>query len=172
MSNKRFHGVMPALYTPITDENELKVDETHALLEKELAAGVHGFYLCGATGEGPLLPEKTRMRMAEVAKEQVGGRTALIDHVGACDVKSAIRLARHAEEVGMDAISSVPPTFFVNYDEDAVFRYYRQLSESCNLPLLVYANAMFRQGDIVKFIDRVMQLPTVIGLKFTRYNYY
>ena len=172
MSNKRFHGVMPALYTPITDDNELKVDETRALLEKELAAGVHGFYLCGATGEGPLLPEKTRMRMAEVAREQVGRRTALIDHVGACDVKSAIRLARHAEEVGMDAISSVPPTFFVNYDEDAVFRYYRQLSESCNLPLLVYANAMFRQGDIVKFIDRVMQLPTVIGLKFTRYNYY
>lgn len=58
MSNKRFHGVMPALYTPITDENELKVDETRALLEKELAAGVHGFYLCGATGEGPLLPER------------------------------------------------------------------------------------------------------------------
>ena len=31
---------------------------------------------------------------------------------------------------------------------------------------------MFKQADIVPLIDRLLKLDTVIGLKFTRFNYY
>ena len=112
------------------------------------------------------------MRMAEIAVDQVKGRAAVINHVGACDARSAVRLAKHAEEIGCDAISSVPPNFFYGHEENEIFNYYRALSDACAKPLLVYATAMFKQADIVPMISRLMELDTVIGLKFTRFNYY
>lgn len=56
-------------------------------MEWQLAAGLQGFYLCGGTGEGPVLQKETRMRIAEIAKDAVGDRAKLIAHVGAIDLK-------------------------------------------------------------------------------------
>ncbi len=172
MENKRFKGIMPALITPFFEDGTLREDAVRKLVDWQLLKGVQGFYICGSTGEGPSLSEQTRMRMAEVTVSQVKGRGVVIAHVGAPDTLSAIRLAKHAQQAGCDAISSVPPTFYYSYSDDEIFTYYKALSENCSLPLLVYATSMFKQADISPFIARLMELPTVIGLKFTRYNYY
>lgn len=172
MKNQIFCGIMPALITPVNVDNTVREDSVRRLIEHHISKGVSGFYICGSTGEGPALSEETRRHMAEIVVDQVAGRVAVINHVGAPDAQSAIRLARHAEEIGCDAISSVPPTFYYSYGDDEIFNYYRALSENCKKPLLVYATGMFKQADIVPFIDRLMALDTVIGLKFTRYNYY
>lgn len=172
MSNKLFHGVMPALITPINDDGSIREAAARQLIESHIAKGVTGFYICGATGEGPVMSEESRMRMAEIAVDQVKGRVAVINHVGACDAMSAVRLAKHAERIGCDAISSVPPTFFYGHEENEIFNYYKALSDACAKPLLVYATGMFKQADIVPVIKRLLSLDTVIGLKFTRFNYY
>lgn len=172
MKNKLFRGVMPALVTPIDEDGSIREVSVRRMVEHHIANGVNGFYICGATGEGPVISEASRRAMAEIVVDQVRGRAAVIDHVGAADAASALRLAKHAEEIGCDAISSVPPTFFVDHGEDEIFNYYRALSEACAKPLLVYATGMFKQTDIVPMIARLMTLDTVIGLKFTRYNYY
>lgn len=172
MSNKQFCGIMPALVTPIRDDGSIREEAARSLIESTIARGVNGFYICGATGEGPVMSEESRMRMAEIAVDQVKGRVAVINHVGACDARSAVRLAKHAEEIGCDAISSVPPNFYYSHAENEIFNYYKALSDACTKPLLVYATGMFAQADIVPMIARLMELDTVIGLKFTRYNYY
>lgn len=51
MKNKRFTGIMPALITPFDEEAELKESALRAILRKELADGVQGFYINGATGK-------------------------------------------------------------------------------------------------------------------------
>lgn len=172
MSNKQFCGIMPALITPINDDGSIREEAARSLIESTIAKGVSGFYICGSTGEGPVMSEESRMRMAEITVDQVKGRVAVINHVGACDARSAVRLARHAEKIGCDAISSVPPNFYYSHEENEVFNYYKALSDACAKPLLVYATGMFKQADIVPMIARLMELDTVIGLKFTRYNYY
>lgn len=172
MLNKQFFGIMPALITPVNDDGSIREQAARSLVESHIERGVSGFYICGATGEGPALSEESRRHMAEIVVDQVHGRVKVINHVGAADTRSAIRLAKHAEEIGCDAISSVPPTFFYNHGENEIFNYYRALSESCAKPLLVYATNMFKQADIVPVISRLMSLDTVIGLKFTRFNYY
>jgi len=172
MNNQKFTGIMPALITPVNGDGSLREDSARGLIDWQLSQGVQGFYVCGATGEGPALPEDTRRRMAEVAVEQAAGRGRVICHVGAADAQSALRLAAHAHSVGCDAVSSLPPTGYFDYGEDEIFGYYRRLDESTPLPLIVYANAMFRQADITPLMARLMTLPTVIGAKFTRYNFY
>ncbi len=172
MSNKLFFGVMPALITPINDDGSIREEAARKLIESQIERGVNGFYICGSTGEGPVMSEESRMRMAEIVVDQVKGRVPVINHVGACDARSAVHLAQHAEKIGCDAISSVPPTFFYGHEENEIYNYYKALSDNCSLPLLVYATGMFKQADIVPMIDRLMGLKTVIGLKFTRFNYY
>lgn len=172
MNNKQFKGIMPALITPFNEDGTLREESVRKMVEYHIKEGVQGFYICGSTGEGPAASEQTRMRMAEVTVDQVSGRAAVIDHVGAADALSAIRLAKHAKAVGCNAISSVPPTFYYSYGDDEIFNYYRSLSDACDLPLLVYAAKMFKQADITPFIERLMSLEHVIGLKFTRQNYY
>lgn len=172
MSNKQFCGIMPALITPINDDGSIREEAARKLIESTIEKGVSGFYICGSTGEGPVMSEESRMRMAEITVDQVKGRVAVINHVGACDARSAVRLARHAEEIGCDAISSVPPNFYYSHEENEIFNYYKALSDACTKPLLVYATAMFKQADIVPMISRLMELDTVIGLKFTRFNYF
>jgi len=172
MSNKLFSGVMPALITPLQSDGSVNERSVRQLIDHCLSRGVSGFYICGSTGEGPVLGEQVRREMAEITVDQVAGRAAVINHVGAADVQSAIRLAKHAGEIGCDAISSVPPSFYYDYDENGVCDYYKALADQCEKPLLVYATGMFKQADIVPMIQRLMQIETVIGLKFTRYNYY
>lgn len=172
MQNKRFTGIMPALITPVFEDGTLREAAVRGLIDWQLSKDVKGFYICGSTGEGLQLSEETRMRMAEVTVSHTAGRGSVIAQVGASDALSAIRLAKHARQAGCDAISSLPPNYFRSYDEDEIFAYYQALGESCDLPLLAYATSMFKQPDISPFVARLMQLPTVIGLKFTRYDYY
>lgn len=177
MSNKQFKGIMPALITPFYEDGSVREDAVRKLIDYQLSMGAKGFYICGSTGEGPASSEATRMQMAKcvcehIASKNLDPKPVVINHVGAPDALSAQRLAKHAQEVGCDAISSVPPTFYYNYSEDEIFEYYKALNDACDLPLLVYATGMFKQADVSPFIDRLMKLKNVIGLKFTRYNYY
>ena len=91
MKNVQFTGVFPALVTPLTAQEQLHEETARKLLRFHLRYGVDGFYLCGATGEGPVLPPQTRMALAEVAREETRGKARIIVHVGAVDLRTAVR---------------------------------------------------------------------------------
>ena len=114
--NILFRGIMPALITPLNDNATIRVQSVKPIMDWQMQQGVHGFYVLGATGEGAVLAEKERMRMAEAAADAVKGTgRKLILHIGAPEMASAERLAKHAREVGADAVSSVYPNFFCHY---------------------------------------------------------
>ncbi len=171
MKNKLFSGIMPALITPVNEDNTLKTAAAEAIMRRELRAPITGFYINGATGEGPILPEKTRMEQAELAVDVCRGRGVVINHVGAPDMASALRLAKHACEVGCDAVASVVPNFFFKFNEACVLDYYRRLSDAAGLPVLVYVQGLLAD-DPYAFMTKAIQIDGVIGCKFTNFNFY
>ena len=171
MKNKLFSGIMPALITPIKPDGTLLRSAAEAVIEWELSHPITGFYINGATGEGPILPENTRREMAELTVEQVRGRAKIINHIGAPDTNEAIRLARHASEIGCDAVSSVLPNFYFKYTTPQILDYYRRIAEVSGLPIIVYANGLMNT-DPVDFMKEAIQIPEVAGVKFTLYDYY
>ena len=108
----KFSGVMPALVTPLDANEKINVPVLNKLLNDLLAKGADGFYLCGATGEGIAVKTEERMLLAEEAIKIVGGRKPCIVQVASGNFEDAIRLAKHAEQVGAAAISATPPMFF------------------------------------------------------------
>ena len=170
-NNVLFSGIMPALVSCVDDDENVLENEMRRLMEWHISQGVSGFYLCGATGEGPVLQKETRMKIAEIAKDEVGGKVKLIAHIGAIDLRSAVELARHAGKIGMDAISSVPP-FFFKYDEKGITDYYKAISDASGLPVLMYASPLSGVSITWDMVDRFMDIPNMIGLKWTSYDYF
>lgn len=169
--NVMFKGVMSALVSCIDENENVKEDSMRRLMNWHLKEGFSGFYLTGGTGEGPLLQKETRKRIVEIAKDEAGDRCDLIAHVGAIDLKTAVELAKHAGEVGIDAISSVPP-FFVHYGEAQIADYYKALSDASGLPVLMYASPLAGVNITWDMVDRLMDIPNMIGLKWTNYDYF
>ena len=134
---KDIKGVIPATLTCF-DENE-KVDEkrTCALIEFLVNSGVNGLYITGSTGIFQTMTAEERKKSTEIVIDQVAGRIPVIVHIGDIGTAKSVDFARHAESVGADAISSVPP-FYGSYSADAVYNYYKDIAESVSIPMVAY----------------------------------
>ena len=172
-NNVLVKGIKTALVSCVDEEGKVYEDSMRKLMDWNFKAGMNGFYICGGTGEGPVLQKETRKEIAESAVDFAKGKDCMIiDHVGAIDLTTAKELARHAADVGCDAISSVPP-FFFRYDEQGICDYYRELADASGLPVLMYASPLAGIAITPEMIDRFMdQIPNLIGLKWTNPDYY
>lgn len=170
-NNVKFSGVMSALVSCVDDNGNVLEDSMRRLMRWHLESGLCGFYLTGGTGEGPVLQKETRKRIVEIAADEAKGKASLIAHVGAIDLTTAKELARHAADCGMDAISSVPP-FFFKYGEKEIREYYEALSDASGLPVLMYASPLSGITITWDMVDRLMDVPNMIGLKWTNYDYF
>lgn len=172
MKNIRFTGVMPALVTPFDAEGHVKKEAVKSLMDWHLSAGMKGFYICGSTGEGPALMRSTRMEMAEIAVEAAKGRGVVIDHIGAPNILDAVALVKHATEIGVDAISSLAPTYSFKYNENELVDYYKLIADNTDKPVLVYETAAMGIGNFPRLMSRLIEIPNVIGVKFTIRDYF
>lgn len=169
---KIFKGIMPALITPLNNDGKT-VNEKSAreLIELQIGQGADGFYILGSTGEGLVLTEEERMRMCEITVDQVAGRKPVICHIAAMNFNEAIRLAKHAEKTGADAVSAIPPIFF-HYTENDIYNYYKTLAESTALPFIMYNHPGANGGLSAKSVAKMFEVDNITGVKWTVWNYY
>jgi N-acetylneuraminate lyase len=166
----RFKGVLSAIITPFNKAGEVDTAVLRELVRWELEVGVHGFFTCGSTGEGPLMSVEERKRVSEAVVEEAGGKATVIVHVGASNTAAAQELARHAEDIGAAAVSSIPPIYYP-HSAKAIAEYYRSLAEATSLPLMVY-NIPARTGIPLQgeLLEEVLKIPTVKAVKNTEHN--
>lgn len=167
----KFEGILPALVTPLTENEDINVPVLEKLIEDLLAKGADGFYIAGATGEGLALRPWQRQILAEESIRAVKGRKPCIVQVASTDFSVARTLAKHAEQAGAAAISATAPLFF-KYDEDDIYRYYKELADSVSIPVMAYysPNAGFTFN--AKFAARLFEIDNVTSIKWTSSNYY
>ena len=161
-----FRGVYPALITPMTAGGELNEAALREVIEFNIQAGVHGFWVAGGTGESVLLEDEENMRIAEIVSDQSRGRIENIMHVGAATTARAVKLAEHAAKSGVEAICCVPP-FFYRQSDEAIVEHYKAVGAAANLPLFVYN---LPQATGVEITPEMMQkiqdgVPQLKGLK-------
>ena len=161
-----FHGVFPAIITPMTPGGGLNEAAFREVMEFDIQAGAHGFWIAGGTGESVLLDDEENMRIAEIAAEHARGRAVTIMHVGAPSTVRAARMAEHAARVGVDAICCVPP-FFYRPSDEAIVEHYRVIAAAAALPFFVYNLPQCTGTEITPELMRKIQerVPQLAGLK-------
>lgn len=171
-SKRRFSGVYSALFTAYDDQGNVSPERMEKLIDFQLERGLQGTFITGSTGEGFLLTENERKEVAQTAVTALKGRATSIVHVGHTSTKVAIELAQHAESIGADMISSVPPIYYA-VGPEGVMLHYRQIAESVSLPVLVY-NIPGATGTILPddLWLKLFEIPNIIGMKYTGADLY
>lgn len=168
---KKFTGVMPALVTPFDENKNVNVPVLKELTEHLIGQGAYGFYIGGATGEGVSMTREQREILAFESIKQINKRVPAIVHIASINLEEAKALARHAESVGADAVSAIPPLFY-KYSEDDVFNYYKEIADSVNIPVMIYYNTNAGFAMSAKFAARLYEIDNVTAIKWTSSDYY
>jgi dihydrodipicolinate synthase/N-acetylneuraminate lyase len=129
--------------------------------------GVDGLLACGTTGEGILLSVDERRRVVELflARRPAGFQVAV--HAGAQTTADTVALARHAAEVGADAVAVIAPPYFP-LDEAEILEHLRAAAAACApLPFYIYEFAGRSGYQIpITAIERMRELaPNLAGMK-------
>ena len=164
MTAPLFKGVITALITPLRDGN---VDEAafEALLERQIAAGVHGVVPVGTTGESATLTTEEHKALVERTVALARGRVRVIAGAGASATGKAIELVRHAKTVGADGALVVTP-YYNRPSQAGLKAHFEAIAEAVQLPVLLY-NVPGRTGvDLAdQTVAELSVHPNIVGIK-------
>ncbi len=161
----KFNGVFVAL-NAIYDENDnINVGEIKRLVKKYTEIGINGVYACGSTGEGFLLSTEERKQVAKAVVDAADGKITTIIHVGAASTKEACELARHAEEIGADAVSAVPSVYY-RLPEASIETHWKTIMNASDLPFFIYNIPQLTGYDLsYSLLEKMIKEKKVIGIK-------
>ena len=164
MTAPLFKGVITALITPLRDGN-VDEDAFRTLLERQIAAGVHGVVAMGTTGESASLRPDEHKRVVELCVEVAAGRVRVIAGAGSSATDKAIELVRHAKTVGADGALVVAP-YYNRPSQTGMAAHFEAIAQAVQLPVLLY-NVPGRTGvDLAnETVARLAAHPNIVGIK-------
>ncbi|WP_342572995.1 dihydrodipicolinate synthase family protein [Solibacillus sp. FSL K6-1781] len=161
----KFKGVFPAFYACYDDEGNISESRTKQFSQYLVLKGIQGLYVGGSSGECIYQNLEERKLTLKYVAEQVGSQVTLIAHVGAPSTRDSILLAKYAEELGYDALSAIPPIYFV-LPEDSIYQYWTDIMESTHLPFIIYNIPQTTGYQLsINLLKRMLQHEKVIGVK-------
>lgn len=164
MSEPLFHGVMPALVTPFR-KGQVDKDAFVALVERQIAGGVHGLVPVGTTGESATLSHAEHREVVELCVKTARGRVPVIAGAGSNSTAEAIELAQHAKTVGADGALVVTP-YYNRPSQEGLYAHYKAINDAVQLPILVYNVPARTSVDISNAVlARLAKLPNIVGIK-------
>jgi N-acetylneuraminate lyase len=181
MANKKLpsaslplRGLVAATFTPFRADGTIDLPKIKPVTDAVIAQGATGLYVCGSTGEGPLLSTAERMLVAEATVKAAAGRVPVVIQVGHNSIVEAHGLAAHAQRIGADAISATPPGYF---KPDSLANFIACIAHIASgapkLPFYYY-NIPLLSGvrfDMVEFLRKGgEEIPTLRGIKFSDSN--
>jgi 4-hydroxy-tetrahydrodipicolinate synthase len=144
-----FHGVLPALITPFTDDGSaIDTGALAANIERLIDAGVAGLVPGGSTGEFTTLTHPERRELVEATVEAAASRVPVVAGTGALSTRETVELSAHAEGAGAAAVMIVPP-FYDALSWRELLAHYSAVADAIDIPIMYY------------------NLPSATGLKLT-----
>ncbi len=164
MSHPLFRGAIPALVTPFRD-GALDEAAFAALVERQIAGGVHGVVPVGTTGETSTLSHDEHRRVVSLCIEVAAGRVPVIAGCGSNSTDEAIELCLYAKQAGAHGALVVTP-YYNRPSQEGLFRHYQAINDAVQIPVLIYNVPSRTAVDISnETVARLAQLPNIVGVK-------
>ena len=160
----RFAGSIVALVTPFRD-GRVDFEKLDELVHRHMEAGTHGLVPCGTTGESATLSHEEHDEVIARVVRAADGRIPVIAGTGSNSTDEAIRLTRHAQEVGADASLQVAP-YYNRPTQEGLYQHFKAIAAATDLPIILY-NIPSRTGVNVtpETVIRLSELKTIVGIK-------
>jgi 4-hydroxy-tetrahydrodipicolinate synthase len=131
------HGIIPPICTPLTPEGDLDRASAQRLVEFQLAAGVHGLFALGSTGELAALTDDQRRELLETVVAATAGRAPILAGIFDTSTRRCISNAQMARAAGADALV-LAPTYYFRAGQRELLDLFRAVHAAVDLPILAY----------------------------------
>ena len=160
----KLEGAYTALVTPFA-QGEVDLDALRALVERQIAGGVHGLIPCGTTGESVTLSLGEFEAVVRAVVEQARGRVPVLAGADTHATRKTIELARLARSAGVDGLMLVCP-YYNKPTQRGLEAHFRAVCEAVPLPAMLY-NIPGRTGvDLqVDTLARMADVPSLVAIK-------
>jgi 4-hydroxy-tetrahydrodipicolinate synthase len=159
-----FKGAIVAIVTPFKN-GEVDEEALRELIEFQIENGTDGIVPCGTTGESATLSHDEHDRVIEITVDAVKKRVPVIAGTGSNSTKEAIRLTRHAHDVGADGALMVTP-YYNRPTQEGLYQHYKAVAEEVPIAVIPY-NVPGRTGtNILPETDaRLAKISNIVGIK-------
>jgi 4-hydroxy-tetrahydrodipicolinate synthase len=104
-------AILTAMATPFDSDLELNESAARRLARHLTEHGSDGIVVAGTTGESATLNDEEKLRLIEIAVDEVGDAATVVAGTGSNDTAHSIELTREATERGVDAVLVVTPYY-------------------------------------------------------------
>ena len=169
-------GLIDAPFTPFYENGEVNLEPIEQYAKMLAKNGLKGVFINGSSGEGYMLTEDERMRLAERWVEVAPEGFKVIVHVGSTCVKSSERLAAHAQKIGAFGIGAMATPFPKIGRIEELVKYCEEIAAAApELPFYYYHIPTFNGAylsmlDFLKAVDG--RIPNFAGIKYTYESLY
>jgi 4-hydroxy-tetrahydrodipicolinate synthase len=132
-----FRGIFPPTVTHFKDDGAIDADANRKHHDFLIDAGVHGLFILATTGEFMHMNLKEREQHAAETVQHVEGRVPVVVGAGTTSTRETIRLSRHAQGVGADAVAIITP-YFWTLSEREVIGHLSAVANAIDIPIFVY----------------------------------
>lgn len=160
-----FHGSFTALVTPMHEDGRVDDEAFMRFVDWQITEGTSGLVPVGTTGESPTLSHAEHKHVVELAIKAAKGRVPVMAGAGSNSTSEAIGLARHAEQVGANAVLVVTP-YYNKPTQEGLYRHYKAIAESMSLPVFIYNIPGRSVVDMsVETMARLAEIKNIVGVK-------
>ena len=167
MSNGlKIEGIIPALITPMNDDETVSEEGLKTVIEHVIDGGVHGIFILGSQGESFSLTLEEKKRVITTSVEACSGRIPVYVGTGMITTAQSVQMTSAARELGAAAVSVITP-YFIRPSQEELIEHYRAVADAAgDMPVLLYNNPMRTAVDIdVDTVVTLAELPNVVGMK-------
>ena len=130
-------GAMTALITPFKN-GKVDLEKYESLIKRQIAQGIDAVVPVGTTGESATLSfneHKECIEVAVAACKNTGVK--VIAGAGSNSTQEACELAKHAQDVGADAILSITP-YYNKPTQEGLYQHFKAIANAVEIPFMLY----------------------------------
>lgn len=137
MMTNDWWGCGTALVTPFTKGGEIDEPSLRALVDWQIAEGIHFLVPCGSTGEAVTMTAAEHRRVVEIVVEQADGRVRVVAGAGSNDTAKAVAFSREMRDAGADALLHVSP-MYNKPPQRGIIAHFLAIADAVDLPIVLY----------------------------------
>ncbi len=166
--------MIAAAFTPMDKDGNVYLSAIDKYADWIAKTTIKGVFVCGTTGEFSSLTLTERKEILERWITAAQGRFLIFAHVGSNCQQDSVALAKHAQDMGADAIASIAPSFFKPSSVKELVNYFKPVAaEAPRLPFYYYHMPAMTGVNLAVdqfLLEAKKEIPTLAGIKFTHNN--
>ena len=158
-------GLYTAIVTPFKRDGSLDKDGLRKIIEYQVRHNVDGIIPCSVSGESATLSYNEHDWVVELTVKYVNQRAQVIAAAGSNSTREAVRLSRHAQKTGADAVFLVTP--YLNIPtQRGLYLHFKTIADDIELPCILHnlktqTNVNLETDTLLRLAD---ECPNIIGI--------